>query len=122
MEQLRSTLSKCIIVGIICSLITFLVTTQFNNYYNNLNYINFKNSQDSLSLIVDSLRKNKDSIITKIECRYDTIEKVNTIYETKVNNMLHMPVDEQFEFFSEYVRIQDERFSNSNNSETITDN
>lgn len=75
----------------------------------------YLNKIDSLQNVIDELELKKDSIRIEIDTVYSEILVNNTVYEENRNNIIDNTVNEDLEFFSEYVREQRPRLFSSNN-------
>lgn len=70
---------------------------------------------DSLQQEINTISKKRDSIDQRIDTVTVTIEKTRIQYEKDYNTILNNTINEDYMFFTEYVRDYKSRFDSSNN-------
>lgn len=75
----------------------------------------YKNKIDSLENVINELQNKKDSIKIEIDTVYLKIADNTKRYEETRNDIINNTVNEDFLFFSNYIRKQQERFDSYDN-------
>lgn len=107
----------------LCALITIgllvLLATQGQKHQQPTNnYKELLQHLDSLNVQLDSLKRDRDSLIQAIDTSKARVDTINNWYEKELVNITNQPIASDVVFFTEYLSNANKGFADSNNSTT----